>query len=148
MAEPIRNTDGSKKQDCEINAAKRLIPQLRKQFPKMRLIITGDDLFSRQPMIECIQEHNFHFFFVAKATSHDYLMEWLNAYDRLHQCRALDKRGNTILYQWMNDVPLHGDTQAQNFPVFALSYLLGIELMPRIRNIHDLTFYRPEKGKK
>ena len=43
---------------------------------------------------------------------------------------------------------LHGDTQAQNFPVFALSYLLGIELMPRIRNIHDLTFYRPEKGKK
>ena len=47
MAEPIRNTDGSKKQDCEINAAKRLIPQLRKQFPRMRLIITGDDLFSR-----------------------------------------------------------------------------------------------------
>lgn len=43
---------------------------------------------------------------------------------------------------------LHGDTQAQNFPVFALSYLLGIELMPRIRNLHDLTFYRPEKGKK
>ena len=112
MAEPIRNTDGSKKQDCEINAAKRLIPQLRKQFPKMGLIITGDDLFSRQPMIECIQEHNFHFFFVAKSTSHGYLMEWLNAYDRLHECRELDKRGNTILYQWMNDVPLHGDTDA------------------------------------
>lgn len=112
MAEPIRNTDGSKKQDCEINAAKRLIPQLRKQFPRMGLIITGDDLFSRQPMIECIQEHNFHFFFVAKSTSHGYLMEWLNAYDRLHECRELDKRGNTILYQWMNDVPLHGDTDA------------------------------------
>ncbi len=47
MAEPIRNTDGSKKQDCELNAAKRLIPQLRKQFPKMGLIITGDDLGPR-----------------------------------------------------------------------------------------------------
>lgn len=39
---------------------------------------------------------------------------------------------------------LHGDTQAQSYPVFALSYLLGINLMPRIRNIHDLNLYRPD----
>jgi len=39
-----------------------------------------------------------------------------------------------------------GDTQAQNYPVFALSYLLGIQLMPRIRNIHDLTFFRADKA--
>ena len=29
---------------------------------------------------------------------------------------------------------LHGDTQAQSYPVFGLSHLLGINLMPRIRN--------------
>ena len=40
---------------------------------------------------------------------------------------------------------LHGDTQAQSYPVFGLSYLLGINLMPRIRNIHDLTLFRPDK---
>jgi len=40
---------------------------------------------------------------------------------------------------------LHGDTQAQSYPVFGLSYLLGIDLMPRIRNIHDLTLFRPDK---
>ena len=40
---------------------------------------------------------------------------------------------------------LHGDTQAQSYPVFGLSYLLGINLMPRIRNIHDLRLYRPNK---
>lgn len=40
---------------------------------------------------------------------------------------------------------IHGDTQAQSTPVFALSYLLGIKLMPRIRNWQDLTFYRPDK---
>jgi TnpA family transposase len=40
---------------------------------------------------------------------------------------------------------IHGDTQAQSTPVFALSYLLGIKLMPRIRNWQDLTFYRPAK---
>ncbi len=37
---------------------------------------------------------------------------------------------------------LHGDTQAQSTPVFGLAYLLGINLMPRIRNIKDLKFYR------
>lgn len=39
---------------------------------------------------------------------------------------------------------LHGDTQAQSYPVFGLSYLLGINLMPRIRNIHDLSLFRPD----
>lgn len=41
---------------------------------------------------------------------------------------------------------LHGDTQAQSTPVFGLAHLLGINLMPRIRNIKDLTFYRADKG--
>ena len=40
---------------------------------------------------------------------------------------------------------LHADTQGQNLPVFGLSYLLGIELMPRIRNWKGLRFYRPDK---
>ncbi len=39
---------------------------------------------------------------------------------------------------------VHGDTQAQNYPAFALAHLLGIKLMPRIRNIKDLTFHRPD----
>ena len=38
---------------------------------------------------------------------------------------------------------LHGDTQAQNAPVFGLAYLLSIKLMPRIRNWKDLKCYKP-----
>lgn len=40
---------------------------------------------------------------------------------------------------------VHGDTQAQSLVVFALAYLLGIKLMPRIRNLKDLKFYLPSK---
>lgn len=40
---------------------------------------------------------------------------------------------------------LHGDTQAQSTPVYGLAYLLGIELMPRIRNIKDLVFYKANR---
>ncbi|WP_066706969.1 Tn3 family transposase [Curvibacter delicatus] len=41
---------------------------------------------------------------------------------------------------------IHGDTQAQSYPVFALAHLLGIQLMPRIRGISDLKFFRPQRG--
>ncbi|WP_196800771.1 Tn3 family transposase [Xenorhabdus nematophila] len=38
---------------------------------------------------------------------------------------------------------LHADTQGQSEPVFALAYLLGIKLFPRMRNWNDAVFYRP-----
>ena len=38
---------------------------------------------------------------------------------------------------------IHADTQGQSTPVFALSHMLGIKLMPRIRNWKDLNFFRP-----
>ncbi len=40
---------------------------------------------------------------------------------------------------------IHGDTQAQSTVVFALAYLLGFRLMPRIRNWKDLKLFRPSK---
>lgn len=40
---------------------------------------------------------------------------------------------------------IHADTHGQSTPVFALAHMLGIKLMPRIRNWKDLNFYRPDK---
>lgn len=40
---------------------------------------------------------------------------------------------------------IHGDTHAQSETVFGLAYLLGIKLMPRIRNWKHLKFYKPSK---
>ncbi len=41
---------------------------------------------------------------------------------------------------------VHGDTQAQSAPVYGLAFLLGIQLMPRIRNWKDLKWFRPGTG--
>ena len=41
---------------------------------------------------------------------------------------------------------VHSDTQGQSLPVFAFSYLLGIDLMPRIRNWKDLNLYKADKN--
>lgn len=40
----------------------------------------------------------------------------------------------------------HADTQGQNTTIFGLESLLGIKLMPRIRNWKHLTFYKPDKN--
>ena len=43
---------------------------------------------------------------------------------------------------------IHGDTQSQSTVVFALAYLLGFRLMPRIRNWQDLKLFKPSKNVK
>jgi hypothetical protein len=118
MPEEIRNTDGSTKQDCEMNAAKRLIPQLRKAHPQLGIIMTGDDLFSRQPIIEDTLAARMHYIYVAKPTSHKYLMEWLDVYPKLNETEIIDaKKDVRHVYRWMNIVPLHGgeDTIKVNY---------------------------------
>ncbi|WP_043634677.1 Tn3 family transposase [Chromobacterium haemolyticum] len=41
---------------------------------------------------------------------------------------------------------VHADTQGQSATVFAFTHLLGIKLMPRIRNWKNLLLYRPDKS--
>jgi len=43
---------------------------------------------------------------------------------------------------------VYADTQGQSTTVFAVSFLLGIQLEPRIRNWKDLKFFRPSKDTK
>ena len=111
-AESIQNGDGNKKQDCEINAAKRLLPQLHSLYPRMNLIITGDDLFSRQPMIRATRELGYHYFFVAKPSSHTYMMSWLEAYESLPALHEINDKGQQIIHEWVNDIPLYDGDDA------------------------------------
>jgi TnpA family transposase len=41
---------------------------------------------------------------------------------------------------------IHSDTQGQNETIFGLSFLLGIERMPLIRNWKNLKFYKSDKS--
>lgn len=43
---------------------------------------------------------------------------------------------------------LHADTQGKTTPIFGLAHLLGIKLMPRIRNWKDLKLFRPSQDAK
>lgn len=112
MPEQIINSDGATKQDCEMNAGKRYIKNLRCDHPQLNFLIGGDALFSKQPIIEDILSHRMHYLFVAKPADHTYMMEWLNEYSELNQIAFTDKKGRQHCYEWMNKVPLNGQKNA------------------------------------
>lgn len=117
MPEHIVNGDGATKQDCEMNAAKRFVKKLRQDFPQLGLVIGGDALFSKQPIIEEVVRLRMHYIFAAKPTDHKYMFEWLSVYDELHKLEFIDEKGRHHCYEWMNCVPLTGnkDPVAVNF---------------------------------
>ena len=47
--EPIKKEDGSVKNDCERNAAKRLLEGVRREHPRLKLIVVEDGLASNGP---------------------------------------------------------------------------------------------------
>jgi len=112
MPEAIQNKDGTEKQDCEINAAKRFIANLKKAHPRQGFTICGDGLMSHQPMIETIKDNGMHYLLVAKPGDHKYLFEWVNAFSKIPSLEIIDDQGRTHQYRWKNDVPLHGEAQA------------------------------------
>ena len=85
-AEEVRNTDGAAKQDCEINAGKRLIRRLRQEPRQLPMVIAGDDLYAHEPFILAVRALRMNFVLVAKPDSHQELYEWVNDLDGLGQC--------------------------------------------------------------
>src|SRR5919202_4941121 len=58
MPEPIVRHDGTAKNDCERNAAKRFVAKLRQDHPHLKCIITEDSLSSKAPHIETLHQHD------------------------------------------------------------------------------------------
>lgn len=54
------------KQDCEISAFKRMAPRIKKEFPKMKFIITGDALYATKPTIDICKKYNWNYIFNLK----------------------------------------------------------------------------------
>src|SRR5215813_1150641 len=85
-AEGVRNEDGQPKQDCELNAAKRLVRRLRAEHRQLKLCITGDDLYAHEPFILELRQLGMGFVLVAKPTSHAGLFEGVDELDRRGEC--------------------------------------------------------------
>jgi len=119
--EPITNKDGTKKQDCEINAGKRLVSKIRKTHPKLKIIITGDGLYSKQPFVDELKEADMSYILVAKPTDHKILFEWVDELTALgdgHKLKIKQPKDKRYEYEWINKVPLNGSAHADQVNFF------------------------------
>ena len=70
-SEFIENPDPSvinlKKQDCEMNAFKRMAHRIKKNFPKLNFIITADALYASSPFIKICLDNKWDYIFRLKS---------------------------------------------------------------------------------
>ena len=111
MTERIVQHDGTGKNDCERNAAKRFVAKLRQDHTHLKFIVTEDSLSSNAPHIETLHAHGLRYILGVKEGDHAFLFEQVQAaehagrvtyYERHDRAAGLGHR-----FRFVNDVPLN-----------------------------------------
>jgi len=111
MPEPIIKQDGTGKNDCERNAAKRFIAKLRQDHPHLKFVVTEDSLSSNAPHIEALHAHGLHYILGVKDGDHAYLFEQVQAADQAGRVTSYERHDRAARvvhrFRFVNDVPLN-----------------------------------------
>src|SRR5215471_5199220 len=111
MPEPIVQQDGTNKNDCERNAAKRFITKLRQDHPHLKVIVTEDSLSSNAPHIDVLQAHHLHYILGVKEGDHASLFEHVAAAERAGRVTYYDRPDETTglrhRFRFVSDMPLN-----------------------------------------
>jgi hypothetical protein len=115
----IQPQDGTTKQDCEINAAKRWLSAHAERYTSGNDTLLGDDLYAHQPFCRQVLLHGFHFLFTCKPSSHTHLSGWVEGLGvgrDLHilkqRVKGKANRWEYHQYRWANGVPLTDSDQS------------------------------------
>lgn len=68
--EPIVKQDGSTKNDCELNASKRIIPQIRQMLPQDEILVIFDALYANGPHIKALGAENMRYIIGTKGQTY------------------------------------------------------------------------------
>ena len=111
MPEPIVQQDGTEKNDCERNAAKRFITKLRQDHPHLKFIVTEDSLSSNAPHIEALHDAGCHYILGVKAGDHAHLFQHVQAAEDAGAVTAYERHdratGVVHRFRFINAVPLN-----------------------------------------
>lgn len=103
--EPIRKTDGTKKNDCERNASKRWLASFRKEHPHLKAIVVEDALASNAPHLRDLIAHDLRYIIGIKPKSHTYLYDILSGHTT--EYTMTDENGTHHRFVYKNDVALN-----------------------------------------
>ena len=124
--EMINRQDGNKKNDCEKNAAKRILEKLREDYPRLQFTVIEDGLSSNVPHIKAILACGYNYILGAKSGDHKHLFDWVAHDDRVQEFEVTfivgDKVKKKIIhhFKYVNGVPLNDSYE--NFLVNFIDY--------------------------
>jgi len=109
MPEPIMKQDGETKNDCERNAAKRFLTQLKQDYPHLSFTITEDALSPNAPHIRELEKHKFHYLLGVKEGDHEYLFEQVALARQQGQTTEFEQRAASVVHRFsfVNQMPLN-----------------------------------------
>ena len=112
-------SEGMNKQDCEINAFKRLSKTLKKMFPRLPICIMGDSLYANEPVFEICKNNKWEMLIRYKEGSIPSLAEEYRAIDKMGEAEEKEvfvekiyKRKPSRIHwhhiKWVNDLDYRG----------------------------------------
>lgn len=114
--EPIIKGDGTTKNDCERNASKRLLADLRREHPHLKMLVVADGLAANYPHLSYLDSLRLSYIVTIKPGDHRYLLNHIAQLSpRVHQ--ETDSQGTLHQFRVFNDVPLNESHQAYQVTV-------------------------------
>lgn len=114
--EMIIKQDGSDKNDCERNAARRFYEGFRREHPHLKVIVTEDGISSNAPHIQDLKRLDLRFILGAKPGDHQFLFSQVDeaiVQGRVTEFQQPDAKEPDKLhyFQFINQVPLNLSNQ-------------------------------------
>ena len=128
--EPITKEDGATKNDCERNASKRLLSDLRREHPHLKILIVEDGLASNFPHLSLLDSLNMSYITGAKPGDHTFMFDWIK--DLKGQTHIQETEdGTKHEFHFYSDVPLND----ANFD-YRVNVLAYCETKPSGKKLH------------
>lgn len=127
--EPIVRADGQVKNDCELNAAKRLVPQIRQTMPTEKLLLTPDALYANAPLIRLLAEHHISFLIGVKDGYLPIQVQRLSAEGAMKEI-SWETKDRLCAIQFANGLILNGQNQDPR-----VNYLEYMEVNPKTAEV-------------
>lgn len=112
--ESIIQQDGSQKNDCELNAAKRLFAQMNTDYmpyqERYNFLIVEDALYANVPHLRLLESNGYSYIINVKPDSHKKLFARFEGRKIRNQTHLLTftEQGITHRFEWSNNLPLNG----------------------------------------
>jgi len=109
-SEPILKQDGQDKNDCERNAAERLLDWMREHYQGCKLLFVEDALYANGPHLRRILKEGWNFIVNVKPSSHKALFRLFESRKQqrsVKSCTIQGEKGYTHRFWWDNNLPLN-----------------------------------------